>query len=161
MASFQAENFTLIGKKLKEGETAPDFKLVDKNSQIKTLKDYEGKIKIISCFPSIDTSVCNMQTKTFAKEYSNVKDVVVLNVSVDLPFALDRWCEENGINVIGLSSQAYVNCYGALLYYLKNNKDLIESKFENDEDFDVTKAINRNGLSSNETSSRFKDIFDD
>lgn len=69
--------------------------------------------------------------------------------------------KKGDINVIGLSSQAYVNCYGALLYYLKNNKDLIESKFENDEDFDVTKAINRNGLSSNETSSRFKDIFDD
>ena len=118
MASFQAENFTLIGKKLKEGDKAPDFKLVDKHSQIKTLKDYEGKIKIISCFPSIDTSVCNMQTKTFAKEYSNVKDVVVLNVSVDLPFALDRWCEENGINVIGLSdyrTREFGKDYGILM----------------------------------------------
>ena len=118
MASFQAENFTLIGKKLKEGEIAPDFKFVDKISQIKTLKDYEGKIKIISCFPSIDTSVCNMQTKTFAKEYSHVKDVVVLNVSVDLPFALDRWCEENGINVIGLSdyrTREFGKDYGILM----------------------------------------------
>lgn len=90
MANFAAKNFTLIGNKLSAGMQAPDFKLIDINCEEKTLKDYEGKIKVISCIPSIDTGVCDAQTKTFAKKYGNNDNVQVLNVSVDLPFAFSR-----------------------------------------------------------------------
>ncbi|MBO6022222.1 redoxin domain-containing protein [bacterium] len=90
MAKFTFSNFTLIGNKLKEGDKAPDFELVDINGEIKTLKDYPNKIKVISCFPSIDTGVCDMQTRTFAKDYEEDDNVIVLNVSVDLPFAFSR-----------------------------------------------------------------------
>lgn len=118
MADFKAENFTLEGKKLSNGEKAPDFQLVDANGEIRSLKDYEGKIKVISCFPSIDTGVCDAQTRTFAKKYENEKDVVVLNVSVDLPFAFQRWCSSNQINMIALSdyrTRQFGKDYGILM----------------------------------------------
>lgn len=136
MANFAAKNFTLIGNKLSEGISAPDFKLVDINSEIKTLKDYEGKIKVISCIPSIDTGVCDAQTRTFANKYGNNNDVVVLNVSVDLPFAFSRWCEANNTNVICLSDyrtnqfgkdygilmDPYMTLYRSVFVLDKNNK---------------------------------------
>ncbi len=118
MANFKAENFTLIGEKLVKGQQAPDFVLIDKDGNEKTLKDYKNKIKVISCFPSIDTGVCDAQTKHFAKEYENDKDVIVLNVSVDLPFAFDRWCSSNQINMVALSdyrTNQFGKDYGILM----------------------------------------------
>ena len=118
MANFNAENFTLIGEKLHAGQKAPDFQLVAIDGSLKSLKDYEGKIKVISCFPSIDTGVCDAQTKTFARKYENNKDVIVLNVSVDLPFAFDRWCAANQINMVGLSdyrTRQFGKDYGILM----------------------------------------------
>lgn len=118
MADFKAENFTLIGNKLKNGDKAPDFNLIDENGESRSLKDYEGKIKVISCFPSIDTGVCDAQTKKFAKDFKDKKDLVVLNVSVDLPFAFQRWCAANDINMIGLSdyrTNQFGKDYGILM----------------------------------------------
>lgn len=118
MANFAAKNFTLIGNKLSKGMQAPDFKLIDINCEEKTLSDYEGKIKVISCIPSIDTGVCDAQTKTFAKKYGNNNDVVVLNVSVDLPFAFSRWCESNNANITALSdyrNNQFGKDYGILM----------------------------------------------
>lgn len=118
MANFAAKNFTLIGNKLSAGMQAPDFKLIDINCEEKTLKDYEGKIKVISCIPSIDTGVCDAQTKTFAKKYGNNDNVQVLNVSVDLPFAFSRWCEANNSNIIALSdyrNNQFGKDYGILM----------------------------------------------
>lgn len=136
MANFEAKNFTLIGQKLSEGSLAPDFQLVDMNSNIKTLKDYEGKIKVISCIPSIDTGVCDAQTRTFANKYGSNDNVVVLNVSVDLPFAFSRWCEANNANIIALSDyrtnkfgkdygilmDPYMTLYRSIFVLDKNNK---------------------------------------
>ncbi|GAA5414844.1 thiol peroxidase [Ureaplasma ceti] len=118
MADFKAENFTLIGNKLEAGQMAPDFQLVDMNGEMKSLKDYEGKIKVISCFPSIDTGVCDAQTRRFAKKYENECDVIVLNVSVDLPFAFQRWCAANEINMVALSdyrTREFGKSYGILM----------------------------------------------
>ncbi len=119
MADFKAVNFTLQGSKVKAGDNAPDFKLVDVNSAVKTLKDYAGKVKVISVFPSIDTGVCEMQTKHFNAKYGTNGKVVVLNVSVDLPFAFSRWCDANKYdNVIALSDYRDNNfgkSYGVLM----------------------------------------------
>lgn len=119
MANFAAKNFTLYGKKLEAGQPAPDFKLVDMDSEIKTLKDFGDKIKVISCIPSIDTGVCDMQTKTFVSKYSNEPNVVLINVSVDLPFAFDRWCCANNTkNAICLSDyrhNQFGKDYGVLM----------------------------------------------
>ena len=73
---------------------------------------------VISVIPSIDTGVCDLQTKTFNQKYNDVDDVVVLTVSVDLPFAFSRWCESNNKNAIILSDYRDNNfgkSYGVLM----------------------------------------------
>lgn len=118
MANFNAVNFKLIGNKLEAGQKAPDFVLIDIDGNQKSLKDFEGKIKVISCIPSIDTGVCDAQTRRFAQKYQDNKDVIVLNVSVDLPFAFSRWCSANQINIVALSdyrTREFGKSYGILM----------------------------------------------
>ncbi|OGF64893.1 MAG: lipid hydroperoxide peroxidase [Candidatus Fischerbacteria bacterium RBG_13_37_8] len=96
---------TLLGPELKIGEKAPDFQLINNDLQPVTLKNYGDKIKVISAVPSLDTNVCSIETHKFnelaAKMASNV---VIITVSMDLPFAQKRWCGANGIDkVITLS----------------------------------------------------------
>lgn len=118
MANFNAVNFKLIGNKLEAGQMAPNFSLIDINGETRTLDDFKGKIKVISCIPSIDTGVCDAQTRRFAQKYQDNKDVIVLNVSVDLPFAFDRWCSANQINIVALSdyrTREFGKNYGILM----------------------------------------------
>lgn len=91
---------------LQVGQQAPDFTLVANDNSLRSLKDYEGKIKVISVVPSLDTRVCAAQTRRFNEEASKLnEDVVVLTVSADLPFAQRRWCGAEGIErVITLSA---------------------------------------------------------
>lgn len=103
--TFAGGPVTLVGPEVKVGEKAPDFKLLDNSLAEKTLKDYEGKIKVISVVPSLDTGVCDAQTRWFNKDVTGLSsDVVVLTVSMDLPFAQARWCGAAGVkNVVTLS----------------------------------------------------------
>lgn len=90
---------TVRGPVLKVHETAPDFELIANNFNVRTLKDYEGKIKILSVVPSLDTPVCSAQTRRFNQEAANLgEDVIVLTISADLPFAQKRWCGAEGID---------------------------------------------------------------
>lgn len=90
---------TLVGPALKAGDKAPDFKVLDKSMALKTLKDYDGKFKVISVTPSLDTPVCDLQIHWFNEDAAKQpKDVVVLNISMDLPFALARFCAAGGID---------------------------------------------------------------
>ena len=91
---------TLENKQIKVGEKAPDFCLarLEGFEIIDTsLSDFEGKIKVLSCYPSIDTGVCDMQTKNFYKKYNNNEKIALLNISADLLFALNRWCGANEV----------------------------------------------------------------
>lgn len=83
---------------LEVGQPAPDFTLIANDLSEKTLSDYEGKVKIISVIPSIDTGVCSAQTRRFNEEAAKLNDTVVLTVSADLPFALKRFCGNEGID---------------------------------------------------------------
>jgi thiol peroxidase len=86
------------GDMLKVGDAAPDFKLKANDWKIKSLADYEGKIKIFSLVPSLDTRVCAAQTRRFNQEAAALgDDVVILTVSADLPYAQRRWCAAEGI----------------------------------------------------------------
>lgn len=86
------------GPMLEVGSPAPDFKLIATDMSERTLADYDGKVKIISCVPSIDTGVCSAQTRRFNEEAAKLGDgVVILTVSADLPFALRRYCANEGI----------------------------------------------------------------
>lgn len=93
------EPITLLGKELSIGDPAPDFLLLDTGKTKRSLKDYEGTIKLISAVPSLDTGVCDAQTRRFNKEAADFSDhVTVLTVSMDLPFAQSRWCGAAGID---------------------------------------------------------------
>ncbi len=115
---------TLIGPKLEVGDRAPDFTVLDNELLPKHLDDYEGKIKLISVVPSLDTKVCDMQTHRFNEEAAKLgDDTVILTISMDLPFAQKRWCGNSGIeNVITLSDHRHASfgeSYGILIEELR------------------------------------------
>ena len=78
---------------------------------LKSLSNFEGKKKVISIVPSMETDLCSTQTRTFNKELSELEDTVVITVSVDLPFAQARWCGAEGLDVV-LLSDYYDNSFG-------------------------------------------------
>lgn len=92
-ATFKGNPLTLIGPELKKGDPAPNFQLLAGDLSPAALETFKGKTKLVSVVPSLDTPVCDLQTKRFNEEASKLpSDVVVLTVSTDLPFAQSRWC---------------------------------------------------------------------
>lgn len=84
---------TLSGSEVKIGDRAPEFSVLDEHLNEVTLKDFQGKIKVISVTPSLDTPVCDLQLRRFNHEAVSLPlDVEVLNISMDLPFAISRFC---------------------------------------------------------------------
>ncbi|GFR86935.1 thiol peroxidase [Elysia marginata] len=120
--TFNGDPLTLLGEPVKEGDKAPDFKLLSKDLSEKTLHDFEGKVKVLAIYPSIDTGVCASQNR-HANELFNLEDVVVLSVSCDLPFAQSRFCEAEGLeNIVTLSDHRDVSfglAYGYLIKELR------------------------------------------
>lgn len=117
---FKGSPLTLVGRPLKENAPAPDFKAVSQDLKAISLKDFAGKIKIISFFPSLDTPVCDLQVKEFNKRSALFSaEVVVIGISKDLPFAQKRFCADNDIkNEIVLSdyqSSSFGINYGVLI----------------------------------------------
>jgi thiol peroxidase len=114
---------TLLGNELKVGDVAPDATVVANDLSEVKLSSYKGKKLIISAMPSIDTPVCDLEGQRFNKEAANLKDVVVLNVTVDLPFAQKRWCGATGsTNMVTLSDYRYGSFgenYGVLIKGIK------------------------------------------
>ena len=101
VATFQGGPLTLIGSELKVGDKAPDFKVVDSGLKSVTLASSKGKTRLVSVVPSIDTAVCDLQTKRFNQEASQLpSNVAVITVSMDLPFAQARWCGLAGADKI-------------------------------------------------------------
>lgn len=122
--TFQGNPLTLIGPELKVGDTAPDFRVVTTGLAPVTLADYAGKVKIISAVPSLDTPVCDTETRRFNQEAATLPDsVVVLTISLDLPFAQARWCGAAGIDRVTLLSdyqdRSFAAAYGLLIGELK------------------------------------------
>lgn len=113
VATFKGNPITLIGPELKVGDTAPDFKLNKNLLEEVSLQDYAGKIKLISVVPSLDTGVCDAQTRRFNQAAAELgEDVVILTVSVDLPFAQARWCGAAGIDSVITLSDYKENSFG-------------------------------------------------
>ncbi len=89
---------TLRGSTIQEGQTAPDYTVVDKHLSPVKLSDFSGKTIVISSVPSLDTGICDKQTRRFNDEATKLgKNVVVLTISMDLPFAQSRWCQVAGV----------------------------------------------------------------
>ena len=96
---------TVQGSELNVGDKAPDATLVDGGMQEVSLKDFFGKVLVISAVPSLDTPVCDLETKRFNKEADGLGDgVEVLTVSMDLPFAQKRWCGAEGVDKVKVLS---------------------------------------------------------
>jgi thiol peroxidase len=115
---------TLVGKEIAMGSPSPDATLVDNELNAVKLSDYRGKVVVISSVPSLDTPVCDMQTRRFNSEAANLGDgVVILTISMDLPFAQSRWCGAAGVEqVITLSDHrdaAFGQAYGLLIKELR------------------------------------------
>jgi thiol peroxidase len=121
--TFKGNPVTLVGEEIKVGDTAPDFTVLANDLSPVTLKDTEGKVRIISVVPSLDTGVCDAQTRKFNEEAAKLEDVVVLTVSMDLPFAQKRWCAAAGLeNVMTASDHrdaSFGEAYGVLMKELR------------------------------------------
>lgn len=107
--TFKGSPLTLVGRIAKVNSAAPDFKVVSQDLKEVGLSDFDGKIKLISSFPSLDTPVCDIQVKEFNKRASGLSfDIAVIGISKDLPFAQKRFCQENSImNETVLSDYRY------------------------------------------------------
>ncbi len=111
---------TLVGPELKPGQKAPAFNAVGKGLAPVNLDQFKGKVKIIASIPSIDTPVCDAETRRFNEEAAKLPgDVQILTISMDLPFAQARWCGAAGVDkVTTLSdwrSAEFGQKYGALI----------------------------------------------
>ncbi|MBS7528050.1 thiol peroxidase [Fusibacter paucivorans] len=88
---------TLLGNEIKVGDQAPHFTAVNKDMTPFSFDSLDGKLKIISVVPSVDTKICELQTIQFNEEATKDPNIVVLTISVDLPFAQQRFCVANSI----------------------------------------------------------------
>jgi thiol peroxidase len=124
--TFKGAPLTLAGNEVKVGQAAPDFKLHYFEGGLKELKlaDMKGKPTILSVVPSLDTPVCQMQTKKFNESLGGLGDKInALTVSLDLPFAQNRFCGAENIKNIRAASdyqdRNFGNSYGTLIEELK------------------------------------------
>ncbi len=136
-ATFQGNPLTLLGPELKPGERAPDFKVLASDLSEVSLGKTAGKIRLISVVPSIDTPVCDQQTRFFNQKASDLGDnTLVLTVSMDLPFAQKRWCAAAGIDRVEMLSDhrdaSFGQSYGTLIKELRLESRAIFVVDEND-----------------------------
>ena len=120
VVTFQGGPQVLLGSEIKVGDDAPDCTLVANDLSEVALSSYKGKVVVLSAVPSLDTPVCDVQTRKFNEVATNLGDnVAVVTVSVDLPFAQGRWCGAAGVeNVVTLSDYRdaeFGKKYGVLL----------------------------------------------
>jgi thiol peroxidase len=104
---------TLIGNELKIGDIAPDFEVLDINVKPVRLSAFAHNVLVISSVPSLDTAVCDMETKWFNKEAGRLgKNIQVITISMDLPFAQKRWREETSSKDVNLYSDHRLASFG-------------------------------------------------
>ena len=114
---------TLIGPELKPGDPAPDFSATDVALKPVNLKDTGSNVRIISVVPSLDTPVCDAQTKKFNEAAASLPGVDIITVSMDLPFAQKRWCGAFGVDNVKMLSDhkdgSFGSNYGTLIKELR------------------------------------------
>jgi thiol peroxidase len=119
LVTFAGNPVTLTGKEINVGDKAPEFLGTNQSLQAVSLSSFEGKTVVIAIYPSIDTGVCQKQNRKFNEIASSMKDVVVLSISLDLPFAQKRFCAAEGLDsIITLSDykeREFGNKYGFLI----------------------------------------------
>lgn len=122
--TFQGNPLTLLGNEIKVGDKAPEFSVTDNELGPKTLADFAGQVLIVSAVPSLDTPVCDMETRRFNTEAANLGDEIkILTLSMDLPFAQARWCGAAGVEAVQTLSDykdsSFGEAYGVLIKELR------------------------------------------
>jgi thiol peroxidase len=122
--TFMGNPLTLVGLEVKVGQAAPDFTALDNDLNPVSLKDYAGKVLVISSVPSLDTPVCDLQTRRFNAEATALgSKVQILTLSMDLPFAQKRWCGAAGVEALKTLSDhrdaSFGLAYGLLIKELR------------------------------------------
>ncbi len=117
--TFSGNPLTLVGNQLQIGDKAPDFKAVCRDLSEFTLANVKASKKVISVVPSLDTPVCSLQTQRFNKEAAAISDTEIITISMDLPFALDRFANEHEIRSVTIISdhkdRDFASKYGLLI----------------------------------------------
>ena len=124
LVTMKGNPLTLVGNEVKVGDVMPDCEVVGKELEPVKLSSFRGKVCIISSFPSLDTSVCDMMTRRFNEEAVALgSDVVVLAISMDLPFAQDRWCIAADVKNVNMFSDhrtaSFGQAFGVLIKELR------------------------------------------
>ena len=121
--TMKGKPLTLVGPELKPGDKAPDFSMVDNGLKPVTLGDTGKTVRIFSVVPSLDTPVCDAQTKRFNEEAAKMPNVDIITVSMDLPFAQKRWCGAFGVDKVKMLSDhtngSFGSNYGTLIKELR------------------------------------------
>ena len=112
MPIFKGKEVTLVGKRLVVGDKAPEAIVMTNELERKPLSTFYGDTTIISVVPSIDTGVCDFQTRQVNQDLNRYQDVRVLTVSCDLPFAQKRWCGSSGLDQVIVLSDYYDHDFG-------------------------------------------------
>ncbi|WP_285767770.1 thiol peroxidase [Peribacillus sp. SI8-4] len=124
IVTFADNPVTLIGREIRVGDNAPNFEVLANDLTKVTLEDSKGKVRLISSIPSLDTGVCDAQTREFNQIASSLgNDVEVLTISVDLPFAQKRWCGDAGMEHAQTLSDHFKMSFGtAYGTYIKEHR---------------------------------------
>ncbi len=109
---FKGNPVTLGGPEVTVGQDAPDFTAVDTSLQPVRLSDARGKVLVLSSVPSVDTPVCDTETRRFNQEAANLDNVEIWTISMDLPFAQKRWCAAAGIDKVKVASDFRERSFG-------------------------------------------------
>jgi len=121
--TFKGNPLTLIGPEIKVGAKAPEFQTVSQDLSPVTLSSVKGNTLLISVVPSLDTPVCDAQTRRLNEEAAKLPNVQILTVSMDLPFAQKRWCGAAGIDKVKVVSDhkdaSFGKAYGMLIKELR------------------------------------------
>ncbi len=122
--TFQGNPLTLVGNELKVGDKAPDVELLGNDLSPVKISSYQGKVVVLVTVPSLDTPVCDLETRQFNERAASLgDDVVILTVSLDLPFAQKRWCGAAGVERLTTLSDhwegAFGQAYGLLIKELR------------------------------------------
>jgi thiol peroxidase len=124
LVTMKGNQVTLIGSELQVGDKAPDFVAMDNDLNPVSFDSFRGKVCILSSVPSLDTPVCDMETRRFNDEAGRLGDKVeILTISMDLPFAQKRWCGAAGVDRVQTLSDhrdaAFGQAYGVLIKGLR------------------------------------------
>lgn len=140
--TFMGNPITLEGNEVKVEDIAPDFTAIDNNLNSVSLKNTKG-VRIISTVPSLDTEVCDLETRTFNSKAAELPNVTIYTISMDLPFAQARWCGAHNINkvitlsdfkdkLIGKNYGTYIKELGLLtraIFIIDSNNKIVYTEY--------------------------------